>query len=789
MVGLCRTKLLTSFDVSTMDTTDRVMEQTLREWNDSASFFISQENLMTNCQLQLALYYFPDHSLKLTEEKQDNQDNASSTSFFPRMLSDLAETQKSVKLATASVDLKYITLTKNKLDTKDLVNEDDEAELDPWKHKWIVLNVVDDEKAGKEDQAAVLMDFHRMACPRNRPEWPLGQVRVDVPHVGVSLINQTPEELAYISLHKFCFLLINSTANQALEVVLDHFQMDNQQASPYYPVIIGPTPVHEDVRQPFIQISLNKVKSGHPRLHTFQFFSFLMQALDVKVEERLIHQLSGLLKYLAEGTAQNNTEHHTMITRDLQLTGFEVNTQEEYYVCTLFQLQPVRINVSFETDPDLRQQQQQGLMGTLFRLGLNAIGNLDNVPVRLKGLLFHQMAGDRASLRSALVARYQTDVMTQLYKVIFSLDVLGNPVQVVGNLSQGMKDFFYEPAQGIVKSPGAFGAGLLKGTSSLVQNTFMGLFGAASSFTGGAGNAIAMLSVDQDYLSKRRKSGSRQANNVGEGVTAGVEAFGGGLLDGLTGVVMNPLRGARKSGAKGLAKGIASGMLGLVVKPTAGLMDLTSSTLRGISQTPTYLLNDKVVLTRVRMQRFIPQDNPRVILYTPKAEVKAPIEGQDLDENFAKSKCNGDYVRCKQGHICIRLEDGASEGKVCNLCNKHGQKSTPTWECENCSYVVCGSCLNYTPSARRRSFQLHRQSSSSSRKLRLSFSNDDSKDLASHRVRRSWSIGDSKNGMLFVMFVNQCHSYINESYVEPAVHSKSHIILCVIFLTSLVENV
>jgi hypothetical protein len=42
------------------------------------------------------------------------------------------------------------------------------------------------------------------------------------------------------------------------------------------------------------------------------------------------------------------------------------------------------------------------------------------------------------------------------------------------------------------------------------------------------------------------------------------------MWDGITGLVTQPIRGAEKEGAAGLAKGIAKGIGGLVLKPGAG---------------------------------------------------------------------------------------------------------------------------------------------------------------------------------------------------------------------------
>jgi hypothetical protein len=50
----------------------------------------------------------------------------------------------------------------------------------------------------------------------------------------------------------------------------------------------------------------------------------------------------------------------------------------------------------------------------------------------------------------------------QVYKILGSADFLGNPVGLFSSLGTGVLDFFYEPAQGLVKSPEDFGKGLAK---------------------------------------------------------------------------------------------------------------------------------------------------------------------------------------------------------------------------------------------------------------------------------------------------------------------------------------
>lgn len=63
----------------------------------------------------------------------------------------------------------------------------------------------------------------------------------------------------------------------------------------------------------------------------------------------------------------------------------------------------------------------------------------------------------------------------------------------------------------------------------------------------------------------------------------GLEALGEGILDGVTGVLEQPLRGALDGGALGFARGVGRGLVGAVAKPMAGLAGLASKATEGIA--------------------------------------------------------------------------------------------------------------------------------------------------------------------------------------------------------------
>ena len=70
------------------------------------------------------------------------------------------------------------------------------------------------------------------------------------------------------------------------------------------------------------------------------------------------------------------------------------------------------------------------------------------------------------------------------------------------------------------------------------------------------------------------------------GVGYGGLAFAKGIFFGITGLVTEPYKGARKTGPKGFAAGIGKGLIGVVAKPVAGTVGLVGHTIEGTLSTP-----------------------------------------------------------------------------------------------------------------------------------------------------------------------------------------------------------
>jgi len=128
--------------------------------------------------------------------------------------------------------------------------------------------------------------------------------------------------------------------------------------------------------------------------------------------------------------------------------------------------------------------------------------------------------------------------------------------------------------------------GVAKGTGSLARNAVGGIAGSASLLTDTLSKNMAVLTLDRKYAQKRdramREGRANETKNIVDGLGSGGQKIFKGVLDGVTGAVRYPIRGAEKDGVEGFAKGVGKGLLGLVVKPFIGLTDAATDVMKGV---------------------------------------------------------------------------------------------------------------------------------------------------------------------------------------------------------------
>lgn len=214
---------------------------------------------------------------------------------------------------------------------------------------------------------------------------------------------------------------------------------------------------------------------------------------------------------------------------------------KKMYFKTL-QLHPAKVNLTFTNNMNTQGNdafQKNPVIIFLKTIGF-AVANIDNAPLKLNALILQHPFMSRAALQDRIIKHYKRAVLGEFYKLIGSIDLLGNPVGLFNDVSQGVFDFFYEPANAITKSPQEFGRGLAKGTSSLFRNSLHGTANAAAKVSSSLSKGVTLLTLDEKYIKDHQLQSQRsKPNNLKEGLVDGGKAFGKGLVEGATGLFVS----------------------------------------------------------------------------------------------------------------------------------------------------------------------------------------------------------------------------------------------------------
>jgi hypothetical protein len=267
------------------------------------------------------------------------------------------------------------------------------------------------------------------------------------------------------------------------------------------------------------------------------------------------------------------------------------------------QIFPIRARFSYQTVPGTTRHLKERLsvvFGTLSQFGLV---NVYQSPITLRGLEIQHALSSVSEFADHVGRHYLEQMIGQAAYVLGSSAALGNPVKFVGDLSAGIRDFLVEPAHGATLGPLQFASGVSKGTASLLRNFAQGMSASAFAVGDSLGTGVAALSLDRQYVHARRARALDRPSNIATGFMYGLRDLSGGLYGGVTGILSQPFRGAKRDGLVGLVRGIGVGVLGVVVKPAVGVVDLATRTTEGLRN-----MSDDNTARRVRVPRAFEAD-------------------------------------------------------------------------------------------------------------------------------------------------------------------------------------
>jgi len=217
---------------------------------------------------------------------------------------------------------------------------------------------------------------------------------------------------------------------------------------------------------------------------------------------------------------------------------------------------------------------------------------------------------DIFDLLQEIAKPYFIQTIKQGYKVVFSMQLFGDPSHLLQQWKTGFSDLL-TVTRDEVAAGGKGGVG--RGAGSLLQNVVGGTCFSFGKFTGGVADtldAVTTNDMTSDHLKpKSASSDGKHPDNAVDGVVQGTTFLGQTLVHGFAGLIGNPYRGAKTGTATGVAKGVASGVTGLVTAPLVGALGFAAKTADGLGAS-TQCLELGVIDARCRPARTVPWGRP-----------------------------------------------------------------------------------------------------------------------------------------------------------------------------------
>ncbi|XP_051121162.1 uncharacterized protein LOC127244726 [Andrographis paniculata] len=471
------------------------------------------------------------------------------------------------------------------------------------------------------------------------------KLSIDVPFLGISLMNSHPEELLFLCAKNTKLNFVQSLDQQLFSLQVESLQIDNQLHTTLYPVILSfnlgnkgnlgnqmklrdnnaklmtgsmSQIAYSNLHEPVLCLAVGKWRNTDASLVSFESISLRVADFYLEIEQEIVLRLfefckttssrlrsrvfqnvdsslnmlfpdSELVQYSSWfDERQSNSIGTTPISKDYislflphivpigapwQQIELDVQKEKKIYV-ELFDMEPIKVTLSFSSSPWILRNGVLTSGESLIHRGLMALADVEGAQIHFKQLILsHQMASWE-SIQEILVSHYTRQFLHEMYKVFGSAGVIGNPVGFARNLGLGIKDFFSVPIWSVFQSPTGLITGMAQGTTSLLSNTVYAITDATSQFSKAAHKGIVAFAFDN------------QAETMIEGQNKGIASQSKGVinefLEGLTGVLQSPIKGAEKHGLPGLFSGIAVGITGLVARPAASLLEVTGKTAQSI---------------------------------------------------------------------------------------------------------------------------------------------------------------------------------------------------------------
>jgi hypothetical protein len=358
--------------------------------------------------------------------------------------------------------------------------------------------------------------------------------------IGISLILNkhlpSAREFAFCLLDGIEASVMWTTERLKVAFNLNRLQVDHVIDDARYPVTLYPAQEDappQDVDYPLVfqanfVLLFGQLQEGKRPHSSVEYLGWRLLPVNVRVDGVFLSDILGFVKPLDDAQIVDNAHAAPAVASPLWYQQVEAH--------------PMRVNALITDLNELDRSALPKFVASILMIAPNI-----NTSIKVNAVLLSDAMMTSTQLIDGLTQKLVSEVKSYfakfgLIRTVGGFQMFGDPLSGLDSVASGVKSFFYEPYQGLVKGPAEFGRGLGHGIVGLGGGIIGGVMGTAGRTVKTIGSGLAMGAFDEQYAAERQRDMNKQHTGVASGLATGGKRFGASLLSGVTGIVTQPIQ-------------------------------------------------------------------------------------------------------------------------------------------------------------------------------------------------------------------------------------------------------
>lgn len=418
-------------------------------------------------------------------------------------------------------------------------------------------------------------------------------IDVSMHGVGITLVDEQPREIVNITMETI--RLDSKAGSRQITLMTHHVQLDDMTPQSAYPVVFAPldSGFNSDKREgwlpgdgekPFFTLSIETLPQAG--ITIVNDFDLQLESMAVKLNLEYLIGLSNLLFQFIPGSdeatilQQGLEAKNAMLQLNVPFPDDSVSAGMLMYF-KRWRMSDYDFDLVFDS---LQEDKGEGISSILGNTMGSIVGGIAHVTPEFHfgEIVYQNRFFYEYDLMYDVVLKIVHSVIGQWYKIVGSVEMLGDPV----GLATDIVDGFALAARQLKRD--VKGRSRRKGESAVT--VVQTVFGVPLRSIGKVSNGLGDVVKKATYFESQEDP--NEPRHIPEGVVQSGVLLGKSIAYGVKGFVKEPVRGAKSGGVKGALKGVGRGTLQLVASPVVGTLGVVEKLSQSVNNT-THLMDEK----------------------------------------------------------------------------------------------------------------------------------------------------------------------------------------------------